>query len=91
MSLYLKRKELSCYSVNILKSHLIHQTLSRRHPPFLQPPVDIFYLIANERYTAQLPKIPYFPPNRDLVPNTAFSEPQFCINIQRLYIYTFYR
>ena len=89
MSLYLKRKELSSYSVNILKFHLIHQTLSRRHPPVLQPPIEIFYLIANERHTAQLPKIPYFPPNRDLVPNTAFSEAQFCINIQRLYIYTF--
>ena len=60
MSLYLKRKELSCYSVNILKFHLIHQTLSRRHPPVLQPPVEIFYLIANERHTAQLPKIPFF-------------------------------
>ena len=91
MSLYLKRKELSSYSVNIPKFHLIHQTLSRRHPPVLQPPVEIFYLIANERHTARLPKIPYFPPNRNLIPNTAFSEPLFLHKytvIVYLYIFT---
>ena len=85
----LKCKELSNFPVKIQKFRLAHQTLDRKHPLVLQLSTKKIYLTANEYCTIEFPKSSYFSSNIFPPRNTAFSEPLFCINIQRLYIYTF--